>query len=333
MSRLLALLFALAVALAGCASDGAAPAGGDDPSPTGLAESDAPLTAAASVFPLAWMTERVAPGVELTFLGGGGAEVHDVELSPGDRQALETADVVVHLGDIDFQPQIEQAAAASTGEVVSVAETVGEGALRSGAAHTDEEETHADDDEPADDDGHADVDGLDPHVWFDPSLMAEVATSIGTAFASADPANAVAYDANAAGLAEELTALDGEIDSLLADCEFSEAIVSHEAYAYLLEPRDLEQHGIAGQDPDAGVSPAELAALTEEIQAEGIPAVLAEPIEGRGDAEALAGEAGVDLLEIDPLESVTHEQYEAGYPAMLREQAEAFATALGCGGS
>ena len=326
MSRLLALLFALAVALAGCASDGAAPAGGDDPSPTGLAESDAPLTAAASVFPLAWMTERVAPGVELTFLGGG-AEVHDVELSPGDRQALETADLVVYLGGIDFQPQIEQAAAAGTGEVVSVAETVGEGALRSGAAHTDEEDTHADDD------GHADVDGLDPHVWFDPSLMAEVATSIGTAFASADPANAVAYDANAAGLAEELTALDGEIDSLLADCEFSEAIVSHEAYAYLLEPRDLEQHGIAGQDPDAGVSPAELAALTEEIQAEGIPAVLAEPIEGRGDAEALAGEAGVDLLEIDPLESVTHEQYEAGYPAMLREQAEAFATALGCGGS
>ena len=327
MSRLLALLFALAVALAGCASDGAAPAGGGDPSATGLAESDAPLTAAASVFPLAWMTERVAPGVELTFLGGGGAEVHDVELSPGDRQALETADLVVYLGGIDFQPQIEQAAAASTGEVVSVAETVGEGALRSGAAHTDEEDTHADDD------GHADVDGLDPHVWFDPSLMAEVATSIGTAFASADPANAVAYDANAAGLAEELTALDGEIDSLLADCEFSEAIVSHEAYAYLLEPRDLEQHGIAGQDPDAGVSPAELAALTEEIQAEGIPAVLAEPIEGRGDAEALAGEAGVDLLEIDPLESVTHEQYEAGYPAMLREQAEAFATALGCGGS
>ena len=327
MSRLLALLFALAVALAGCASDRAAPAGRDDPSPAGLAESDAPLTAAASVFPLAWMTERVAPGVELTFLGGGGAKVHDVELSPGDRPALETADVVVHLGGIDFQPQIEQAAAASTGEVVSVAETVGEGALRSGAAHTDEEETHADDD------GHADVDGLDPHVWFDPSLMAEVATSIGTAFASADPAKAVAYDANAAGLAEELTALDGEIDSLLADCEFSEAIVSHEAYAYLLEPRDLEQHGIAGQDPDAGVSPAELAALTEEIQAEGIPAVLAEPIEGRGDAEARAGEAGVDLLEIDPLESVTHEQYEAGYPAMLREQAEAFATALGCGGS
>ncbi len=321
MSRLLALLFALAVALAGCASDRAAPAGRDDPSPAGLAESDAPLTAAASVFPLAWMTERVAPGVELTFLVGGGAEVHDVELSPGDRQALETADVVVYLGGIDFQPQIEQAAAASTGEVVSVAETVGEGALRSGAAHTDEEDTHAD------------VDGLDPHVWFDPSLMAEVATSIGTAFASADAANAVAYDANAAGLAEELTALDGEIDSLLADCEFSEAIVSHEAYAYLLEPRDLGQHGIAGQDPDAGVSPAELAALTEEIQAEGIPAVLAEPIEGRGDAEALAGEAGVDLLEIDPLGSVTHEQYEAGYPAMLREQAEAFATALGCGGS
>ncbi len=59
--------------------------------------------------------------------------------------------------------------------------------------------------------------------------------------------------------------------------------------------------------------------------------MLAEPVEGRADAEALANEAGVDLLDIDPLE-IAHEGLAAmRFPDALRDQAEAFATALACG--
>ncbi|MGH8933081.1 MAG: metal ABC transporter substrate-binding protein [Egibacteraceae bacterium] len=274
------------------------------------------VRAVASVFALAWIASQVAPDAGLTVLGQQGQEPHDLELSPGDREALQTADVVLYMGDIDFQPQVE--AAVTSGEVVDVTSIVGDAALQVGAAHAHEGE-----------EGEATV---DPHIWFDPGLMAGVAERVGDAFAAADPANAQVYRDNATQVTQQLEALDEEIARMLSRCELDEAIVSHEAYAYLLQPHGLTQHGLSGVNPEAGGSPADLAELTVQIRAEGIPAVLAEPFEGRSDAEALAREAGVQLLEIDPLEVATPQQVEVGYPDLLRQQASTFATALRCAG-
>jgi ABC-type Zn uptake system ZnuABC Zn-binding protein ZnuA len=83
-----------------------------------------------------------------------------------------------------------------------------------------------------------------------------------------------------------------------------------------------------GAEGDA--SAAELAAIVSEIRTEGFTHVLAEPSEGRNGAEAVVREAGVELLEIVPLESVTDEQAATGLPDLVRAQAASFATALGC---
>lgn len=280
------------------------------------ATSDGALRAVATVFPLAWIAERVAPDAELTFLGQRGREPHGLELSPADREAVETSDVVLYMGDISFQPQVEKAVRTSRGKVVSVAAVVGDKALQAGDAHARGQVSGA----------------VDPHVWFDAGLMATVTERIGEAFAAADPGRQATYQANAAGMARQLTALDAEIARILSDCRFDEAITSHEAYAYLLRPHGLTQRGISGVDPEAGASPARLAQLTEEIRAKGITAVLAEPVEGRADAEVLAREAGVELLEVSPLEIVTEREYQIGYVALLRHQAQIFATALQCAG-
>ncbi len=288
----------IAVALV-CAACGGAPAQQQDG-----------VLAVSTVFPLAWIAQQVAPDAQHVFLGQGGQEPHDLELSPGDRQAVETADVLLYLGDIGFQPQVEQAAAeAASGEVVAVSEAVGEGAL------------------------HAREDTVDPHVWFDAGLMARVAARTGEAFAAADPGGAAAYEANATALAADLELLDRELAAVLSGCRFSEAIVSHEAYGYLLEPHGLAQRGIAGTNPEAGASPAQLAELTEHIRTTGVTAVIAEPVEGRTDAEALAQEAGVRLLEINPLEIVSDQEFEVGYIELLRQQASTFAQALECTGA
>ena len=127
-------------------------------------------------------------------------------------------------------------------------------------------------------------------------------------------------------------ALHEELDVLLSDCRFDTAIVSHEAYAYLLEPRGLAQDGISGAGGQSEASPQRIAELSARIQEQGIPAVLAEPVHGRDDAEALASESGVELLTIDPLEIASDEDFERGYLELLREQGERFATALDCQG-
>jgi zinc transport system substrate-binding protein len=283
----------------------------------GAAPSGTPRVVA-TVFPLAWIAQQIAPHASITFLGRQGREPHDLELSPADREAIDTADIVLYVGDIGFQPQIEAAVRSRKGKVVSIASVIGGKALRTSTAHA-----HGDDQTSA----------IDPHMWLDAGLMASVTEWIGQAFAAIDPSHHAAYRANAAELGRRLTALDAEIARILSSCQFKEAITSHEAYAYLLRPRGLAQRGIAGADPEAGASPARLAELTEKIRTEGIPAVLAEPVEGRTDAEALTRESGVELLEINPLEVVTDREYQTGYPTLLRQQAETFAKALRCAGA
>lgn len=336
MSNLSALLLVLALTAAGCGVDQpASESAGGDSRQEQAGEAGDGLLAVATVFPLAWLAEEVAPGAEVEFLGARGQDPHDLELSPGDREAFETADVLLYMGDLNFQPQVETAIADASGEVVDVAAVAGEARLLPLDEDPHDEEADHPDDDHADDDGdeeHADDEhaAVDPHVWFDAAVMAEVARQVGEAFAAADPAHADEYTTNAEAAAEELQALEEEIDQLLAGCRFDTVIVSHEAYAYLLAPRGLEQEGISGAGGHSEASPQRLADLTEFIREQDIPAVAAEPVEGRADAEVLARESGAELVEIDPLAVADDEQLAAGFPQALREQAEAFATALDC---
>src|ERR671919_2672758 len=84
----------------------------------GSASGDAP-SAVASFYPPAYAAERVAgPGWRVGDPTPPGTEGHDVELSLEDRAAIEDAAVLLYLGDIGFQPQVEEAVPAASGEVV-----------------------------------------------------------------------------------------------------------------------------------------------------------------------------------------------------------------------
>ncbi|MDP8970763.1 MAG: metal ABC transporter substrate-binding protein [Actinomycetota bacterium] len=320
MPRLLALPLLL-VALAGC---DAGPAGSDRAPAAPAPEAGAGVTAVATVFPLAWVVEQVAPSAEVTLVGGGGRDPHDLELSPADRTRLESADVLAYLGDIGFQPQVEEAVRASGGQIVSAAQVAGDERLLTV-------------DEGQDAVGPAVPDAaregpVDPHLWFDPAIMADVALRTGEAFAAADPAGTRGYRANAEAVHDALATLDTELDALLDSCRFEEVIVSHEAYAYLLEPHGLRQKGLTGAGGHVEASPRRIADLSAEVRAEGLPAVLVEPVEGRAEAEAVGAETGVELVDIYSLDIVTDDQAAKGLVRLLREQAQAVARAAGCSG-
>lgn len=290
-----------------------------------------------SVFALAALAERLAPGANVELLGARGQDPHDLGLSPGERRAIEDADVVVHMGDIGFQPQVAQAVRDTTAEVVSVADVVGEDELvhfdRDNADHSDADpgDTDPGDADPGDADP-GDHGTTDPHVWLAPRLMTEVATAIGQAFAAADADHGEAYDESAAALADELAAAEDAIDERLSDCAHPRAVVGHEAWAYLLEPRGLQQVGISRASGHGEASPQRLAELADLIEAEGIPGVFAEPVEGRENAEALAAEADVELFEVDPLgvPADVDAWLERGYLELLMDQVDRFAEGMQC---
>ena len=336
MRRSLPAVAALSLLLAGCSGD---PAPAAD---AASADEGVQVRGVAAVYPLAWLAEQIAPEAELELLNKGSQEAHDIEITPAQRAAVETADVVLYLGDIGYQPQVEKAVSTTGGEVVSVVDAVDREALLSATA-----DPHAHEDEGAEDDGHDEgaateeehtdeeqagaETGIDPHVWFDPTLMSSLADTVAEAFAAADPDGAEAYREYAARVQDELAGLTQDLDSTLGgQCRLDEAIVSHAAYGYLLQPYDKGQHALTDVGSEGDASAAELAELVAEIRTEGITHVLAEPVEGRDAAETVAREAGVELLEIIPLDAVTDEQATVGLPDLVREQADAFAAALGC---
>ncbi|MBW3614357.1 MAG: metal ABC transporter substrate-binding protein [Actinobacteria bacterium] len=278
------------------------------------------MSAVAAVYPLAWLAERIAPDAKVSLLTAGGAEAHDLDLTPRQRSAIEGSDVVLYVGDIGYQPQVEEAVKSASGEAVSLSGVAGDRVLRA------TEDAHAEEDT-----GEHGEEAVDAHIWFDAEIMADAAQRVGAAFAAADPGAAVTYRENAAKVREELMALRGELKDLLAGpCRFDEVVVSHQAYGYLLRPFGHTQHGVTGLNPEAGASSSDLGELVAEIKARGIRHVLTEPVEGRKDAEAVAKEAGVQLLEVSPLDAVTEAEAGTGFPELVRQQARHFAIALGC---
>lgn len=292
---------------------------------------DDAVVIAAAPWALEWLASQVAPGARVEGLGQAGQDPHELDLTPAERQLLDGADVIVYVGQVGFQPQVEEAVAQRPRAGVAITEAAGDLVLTAGEhgdTHGDEhgDEAHAEDD-------HADPAeaGIDPHVWLDPRILASAAPLIAERLAAADPGNAPEYARNAEAVARDLDALHAELDGLLSGCRHRAAVVGHEAFAYLLRPRGLDQTGISGTAGHGETSPARLAELAGAIREAGIPAVLTEPVEGRDAAEALAREAGVALRVVDTLESPEPPARERGYPALLREQAAAFAQALECG--
>jgi zinc transport system substrate-binding protein len=250
-------------------------------------------TVVASFYPLAFAADRIAgPGWEVIDLTPPGTEAHDVELTIEDRAAIEDADVVLYLGDIGFQPQVEAAVREADGQVVAVAEVEPPGG-------TDEQ--------------------IDPHLWLDPARFGAMADRI---------ARALGGGAAAPELRSQLEDLDQRYRAGLEECRFRTMLVSHEAFGYLADRYALEQVGLAGLEPEAEPGAADLAeaqALVEDGRAGAIFYEVGG--ETRRVAETLADDLGVPALPLATLES---QPRSGDYLSVMEENLESLREGLGC---
>lgn len=269
----------------------------------------------ASFYSLAFAAERVAgPSVEVIDLTPPGGEAHDVELTFEQRSAIENADVVLYLGEIGFQPQVEDSVQDASGIVVDLTEGI---ELAEGHAH-DEEAVQAEEEEPA----------IDAHVWLDPVLFQGLVDRIGDGLTEADPKGTGDYREGAGALRDELTELDGRFREGLADCEVTEMIVSHEAFGYLADRYGLEQHGLAGLEPEGEPTAAALQEAAELLRSEGARAVFYEASpEAERIARSVASDAGVAALPLHTLES---RPPEGDYLSVMEDNLESLREGLGC---
>jgi zinc transport system substrate-binding protein len=258
----------------------------------------------AAFYPLAKAVRQVGGDrVDVHDLTPAGAEPHDLELDTDDVDAILDADLAVVLGE-GFQPAVEDAADQRDGPTLRVLDHLDRG-----------------------------MHGDDPHVWLDPARYREVVDAVADALADADPDRARAYRRNAARFDAELRTLDADFAAGLAECRTRTVLTAHDAFGWLARRYDLEQHGVAGLEPDAEPDPDRLADLADLAEREGVTTVFTEALVSPRVARTLAREAGgLRTAVLDPLEGLDDERIEAGddYVSVMRDNLAQLRKALGC---
>jgi zinc transport system substrate-binding protein len=254
------------------------------------------LTVVASFYSLAFAAEQVGgAGVEVIDLTPPGSEAHDVELSFEDRTALETADLVLYLGDIGFQPQIERAVDDASGEVVVAAS----------------------------------IEGDDPHVWLDPLAFAEMTERAAKGYARVDEDREGEYRTRAEKLRARLETLDEQYRTTLADCRSHTILVTHDAFGYLADRYGLEEVGLAGISPEGEPTSESLIQAEALVRDGDVDAVFYEETEeGRRIAETVGQDLGIPALPLATLES---RPPEGNYLTVMEANLDSLAGGLGCG--
>lgn len=289
--------------LAGCGSSDAGSASGK-------------VEVVASFYPLQWMAEQVGGDqVEVSSLTKPGAEPHDLELTPSDVGAVQDADVIAYLSG--FQPAVDDAVDDASGATVFDAAD----AVDLDLTFTPIEEGAQNDDEAG---------TTDPHFWLDPTLMAEAATGFADTLAEADPDHAAEYRSNAKALTAKLEALDGDLEAGLADCERTDLVTSHNAFGYLARRYGFEQVGITGLTPEQEPSPADLAAIADFVEENGVTTIYFETLTSPSIAETLASETGADTAVLDPIEGLTDESKGSDYLEIMTSNLASLQSGQGC---
>ncbi|NNC91542.1 MAG: zinc ABC transporter substrate-binding protein [Acidimicrobiia bacterium] len=146
-----------------------------------------------------------------------------------------------------------------------------------------------------------DADSGDPHVWFDPIRMVEAARIIATELTAISGGSQ--WLAQAEAYAVELVAADKQIAGILEAVPLDQRrlVTNHDALGYFAARYDFEIVGtvIPGGSTLADPSSAELAALVELLEDQGVSSIFAETTEPSVLAEAVAAELDARVEVVD----------------------------------
>lgn len=247
---------------------------------------DGKITVAASFYPMAEFARAVGGShAEVYTMIGDGIEPHDWEPSARDLTRLAKAKVFVYNGGVEpwAQPALD-----------AVAE---EGVLpvEAGQAFMAEQNSR-----------------LDPHFWLSPRKAETEVLAVRDAFIKADPANAAAYEKNAADYIERLKELGRKMAAVTQNAQIKTFVTTHAAFGHLAADYGLKQISIMGLSPQSEPSPAALNKLVGVMHAENIKYVFFETLVSPRIAESIAAEAGARTLVLDPIEGLSGEGRRSG---------------------
>jgi zinc transport system substrate-binding protein len=271
--------------LAACALTPLGPAGAASPEK---------VSAAASILPLGDFVSRIGgERVQVTVLIPPGASPHVFEPSPAAVAGAAKARVLVYVG-AGLDPWVSRLVAQRDPNDPGVVEAT------AGIPLIADVEPHAHGHHPGKGTAHRHDQG-NPHIWLDPVLAQDICRRIAAALMAVDPEHRESYQGNLSRYLAELEALHREIEAAVATFRLKEFVSFHPAFTYFARRYGLTEAGVIEAAPGREPTPGQLRRLVATIRRSGVKAVFAEPQLNPRAAEALAREAGVKVLLLDPL--------------------------------
>lgn len=137
-----------------------------------------------------------------------------------------------------------------------------------------------------------------PHLWTDPVHAGEYATVMAEKFSELDPANAATYQANLTAFLARTTALADALEADQASVPGGIKLVTyHDAYAYVGQRYGWDVVGAIQPSNFAEPTPSEVAALIDQIRAEDVSAVFGSEVFPSPVLEEVANETGATYID------------------------------------
>jgi zinc transport system substrate-binding protein len=263
-----------------------------------VAPGDGTVRVVVGLYPYAYLAEQIGGDrVQVTNLTMPGAEPHDLELTAGQVAQVARADLMIYQPGL--QPAVDQAVGETTPNALDVTRV-------------------------------ASLDGHDPHIWLDLTKLIAIAGAIAEQLTQIDPNHRADYAEGLRRLSQELTDLDQQWTSGLANCQRTSFVTTHEAFGYLAKRYGLTQIAIAGLSPDAEPSPSRIAEIHKLVAETGITTIFFETLASPALAQTIAKDLGLATDVLDPLEGLTAQSRGSDYREVMEANLHALRLANGC---
>lgn len=264
-----------------------------------------------------------------------GGDPHAFEPSLADRERMDNAALVVANG-LSLEERLDDTISASAErgtQVFRFSDHIDDDARLDNADLHDhgDNHDHGDDEDHGDENhgGHSD----DPHIWFDPTLVASALPALAEDLIDHVGVDRATTTSCAQDYRRTLEILDGDVQAIVSTVpeDRRKLVTSHDSLAYFAHRYGFEVIGtiIPAASTLAETNPAQLEELAELIEDAGVPAIFGESLESSDDADALARRVGTIEVVILDTGSLGPEAGADSYVDLLRTTAELISKALG----
>ena len=258
----------------------------------------------------------------------GTASPHTYQMRPSDAEVLNTADLIVWIGE-GMETFLDRpiAVLGSGAHVVTLHKSAGLELLPSregGIWHDEERELHVDE---HDDHGH-DHGEFDMHIWLDPGNARRIVDVVANALVRIDPGRVDIWRANAETMRTRIDLLESSLHERLALVRERAFIVFHDGYGYFEHAFELNGKGAVAVDPARPPGARRIAELRGALAEHDVRCVFTEPQFEPDLVRTVIEGTGVRTAALDPI-GVDVEPGPDAWFEIMRDLGDAFAECLG----